>query len=117
MKPGLNPAAAGSALTVLVSAVLYLGFGSAAIIPAMVFGAIATAIQVVATLLLRRAERGPFPVFIRSWAAGAGLRLIGVLLIAVAVMARRDVFPPLPTALAFLGVMIPLLFMEIRLAR
>lgn len=113
----MKPASAGVGLTVLVGAILFLAFGPAAITPAVVFGSIATLIQLAATSLLRRADGAPLPVFMRSWAAGAGLRFIGVLLIAVAVLARRDLFPPLPTAFAFLGVMIPLLFMEIRLAR
>jgi len=56
-------------------------------------------------------------VFLRGWAAGFGLRLLGVALMTAAIVARRDLFPPLPTAFGFLGVTIPLLFMEIRLAR
>ena len=107
----------GIGLTIGVGVILYLPFGPVSVIPALVFGLIATAIQLVATALLRRAARAALPAFIMSWAAGAGLRLLGVLLIVVAVVARRDLFPPLPTALAFLGVMIPLLFMEIRPAR
>ena len=113
----MKAAAAGLALTVLVGAILLLTLGRAALLPSAVFGLVATAIQVVAVLILRRAERAPFHLFMRSWAAGAGLRIIGVALVAVAVTVRRDLFPPLPTALAFLGVMIPLLFMEIRPAR
>ena len=107
----------GALFTALAGTLLYLGFGAQALLPALAFGGTATGIQIVATRLLKRAERSPLPGFMRSFAAGAGLRFVGVLLVAVAVMARRDLFPPLPTALAFLGVMIPLLFMEIRLAR
>ena len=113
----MKAAATGLALTLLVGAILWLTTGRSAIVPTIVFGLVATAIQIVATLLLKRAEHAPFHRFMRSWAAGAGLRFIGVVLVAVAVIARPDLFPPLPTALAFLGVMIPLLFMEIRLAR
>lgn len=113
----MKAAAAGLVLTVLVGAILYLTLGRSAVVPSAVFGLLATAIQVIAALILKRAERAPFHLFMRSWAAGAGLRIIGVALVAVAVTVRRDLFPPLPTALAFLGVMIPLLFMEIRPAR
>jgi hypothetical protein len=46
-----------------------------------------------------------------------GLRLGGVVLLMVAVVVRRDLFDPLPTALGFLGVLIPLLFFEARPTR
>ena len=108
---------AGLALTAVVTGILYLFFGTRALVPALVFGGIATAIQAAATLFRGRAESGSFEVFVRGWAAGFGLRLLGVALMTAAIVARRDLFPPLPTAFGFLGVTIPLLFMEIRLAR
>jgi hypothetical protein len=37
--------------------------------------------------------------------------------VALAVTLDRALFPPLPTAFAFLGVLVPLLFMEVRLVR
>jgi hypothetical protein len=51
------------------------------------------------------------------WGWGMGLRLLGVVLFAVAVLIRPDIFPPLPTAFAYIGVLIPLLFAETRLLR
>jgi hypothetical protein len=45
------------------------------------------------------------------------LRGLGVALVAVAVTLDRSLFPPLPTAFAFLGVLVPLLFLEVRLVR
>jgi hypothetical protein len=35
----------------------------------------------------------------------------------VAILLDRERFPPLPSAVGFLGVLIPLLFLEVRLAR
>jgi hypothetical protein len=40
-----------------------------------------------------------------------------VVLIVVAVMTHRELFPPLPTAFAYLGVLIPLLFGETYLSK
>ena len=113
----MKGAAAGLALTVVVTGILYLFFGPPALLPALVFGGIATSIQAAATLFRGRAESGSFEVSVRGWAAGFGLRLLGVALMTAAIVARQDLFPPLPTAFGFLGVTIPLLFMEIRLAR
>ena len=43
-----------------------------------------------------------------------GLRLGGAGALALAVIARPAAFPPLPTAVGYLGVLVPLLFTEIR---
>jgi hypothetical protein len=40
-----------------------------------------------------------------------------VVLVGVAVTLDPERFPPLPTAFAFLGVLVPLLFLEVRLVR
>jgi hypothetical protein len=40
-----------------------------------------------------------------------------VLLFLVAVLVDRRLFPPLPTALGYLGVVIPLLFLETRFVK
>jgi hypothetical protein len=43
--------------------------------------------------------------------------LLGVALVAILVTLDPTHFPPLPTALGFLGVLVPLLFLEVRLVR
>ena len=53
----------------------------------------------------------------RRWAMGMGLRLGGIVLFVVAVVADRALFPPVPSAAGYLGVLIPLLFLEARLLR
>ena len=107
----------GLALTVGVTGVLYLVWGPGAVTAGVVFGILATVISAVAVALLRRGLRGTYAQTMARWAMGMGLRLVGVLLFVVAVTWRRDLFPPLPTALAYLGVLIPLLFYEMRLLR
>ena len=42
---------------------------------------------------------------------------LGVALVAVAVVAEPELFPPLPTAFGFSGFWFRLLFMEVRLVR
>jgi len=107
----------GLLLTVLAGAVLWFLWGDAALVPAAVFGLLATGIQLAALWLVRPVLDAPFGDFVRRWLIGVGLRLLGVVLVFVAIAVDRVTFPPLPTALAFLGVVIPLLFTEIRYVR
>ncbi|MGE5926602.1 MAG: hypothetical protein ACM357_04560 [Gemmatimonadota bacterium] len=110
-------AATGAGLTVVVTGLLLLAFGRPAVVPAIVFGLLATLLQVLADRFLARRLHGPVGEFGRGYVAGMGLRLVGIVLMAVAIVAAPGRFPPLPTAFGFLGVLVPLLFMEMRLAR
>lgn len=109
----MNPLLPGLGLTVLMAGLSFLIWGTAGAVAAGVFGGIATGIQVIAHRLSGRptSARSPFPA---GWLWGTGLRLGGVVAIAVAVVANRQLFPPLPTALGYLGVLIPLLVLELR---
>jgi hypothetical protein len=110
-------AAVGAGLTGVVAALLVLAFGRGALLPALAFGALATLIQAVADRLLARRLGAPAADFGRGYVAGTALRLGGIVAMTLAVVAAPALFPPLPTALGFLGVLVPLLFMEMRLAR
>jgi len=107
----------GLVLTALASAVLVSVFGRGVLVPVLLFGALATAIQVAASALLRRAAGQPFERLLKAWGLGMGLRMLGVTLFLLAVVADRVHFPPLPTALAFVGVLIPLMFSDLRTIR
>jgi hypothetical protein len=107
----------GLGLTAGVTAVECLAWGRLALVPGATFGLLATAIQAAAVARLRPALTGSFPELLRRWSVGMGLRLLGVVLFVVAVVVDRDLFPPLPAAFGYLGVLIPLLFGEIRLAK
>lgn len=107
----------GLALTAVVTAVLAVAWGRPAVLPGIAFGLLATAIQIASAALVGPAARREFPVLIRRWGVGLGLRLGGVVAFAVAVGLRRDLFPPLPAAFGYLGVVVPLLFTEIRFLR
>ncbi len=113
----MKDAGLGLALTAGVTGVLYLVWGPSAVVPGVVFGLLATAVSVAAVTLLRGGLRGPYAKTMARWAMGMAVRLVGVLLFAVAVLWRPDLFPALPTAVGYLGVLIPLLFYEMRLLR
>jgi hypothetical protein len=107
----------GLGLTAAVTGLLALAWREAAVVPGLVFGLLATAIQVVSAALMKDAARREFKALMKRWGVGMGLRLGGIVAFGVAVGLRRDLFPPLPTAFAYLGVVVPLLFTEIRFLR
>lgn len=109
--------APGVVLTAVVSALLVWGFGRAALMPALVFGGLATAVQLAAARFLRRAAGKPFEQLLKAWGLGMVLRMAGMFLFLGAVLADRTLFPPLPTALAYVGVLIPLMFSDLRTIR
>jgi hypothetical protein len=110
-------AAPGLALTAVVTTLLVWGFGRSALVPGLCFGGVATAIQLAAARFLARAAGKPFEEQIKAWGLGMGLRVLGIFLFLGAVLADRTIFPPLPTALAYVGVLIPLMFSDLRTIR
>jgi hypothetical protein len=107
----------GLGLTALVTGLLVLGWGREALLPGLIFGLIASSIQAISVALVRPVFNGETVRLLKRWGWGMLLRGVGVALVAVAVTLDRTLFPPLPTAFAFLGVLVPLLFMEVRLVR
>ncbi len=108
---------AGLALTLLVSAVTWAVWGRSAIMATAVAGLLATVIEVWAVGRLRRGMAGTTAAFFAGLGMGMLSRLAGVALVAIAVMRLPELFPPLPTAAGFLGVLLPLLFSEVRFTR
>ena len=105
----------GVGLTVMVTGVLWLIWGRQALVPGLTSGLLATAIQLAAAISISPAREDDFAAFVRRWVVGMVLRMVGVVFVFVAIAVQPELFPPLPTALGFLGVVIPLLFSEIRL--
>ncbi len=97
-----------------MTAILGAFWGRPAIVPGVVFGSLATVIQFGAVAAVKPVRDEPFSTFVGRWGLGTGLRLAGVVAFLAAVLIDRELFPPLPTAFAYLGVLIPLLFMEMR---
>jgi hypothetical protein len=105
------------ALTAAAAAVSALIWGGEALLPATGFGLLATLIHVLAVAILKPALGGSFNKLMARWAMGMGLRLVGVVIFAVVVFVQRDLVAPLPAVVGYLGVLIPLLFSEMRLIR
>jgi hypothetical protein len=78
------------------------------------FGLLAVVVQTIAIALLRPAIEAPLKQLAVRWLMGTGLRLGGAGLWATAAVLDRTTFPPLPSAVGYLGVLVPLLFLETR---
>ncbi len=104
----------GILLTFLVTLLLWVGWDSHAALAGGAFGMLATVIHVGAVAALRRVWNAPFRQLARGWGIGMGLRLGGAVIWMAVVLLWGEWFPPLPTAIGYLGVLIPLLFTEIR---
>ncbi len=110
-------ALAGTVLSALLAGIAWRLWGEQAAVAAGVFGLLAAGIQLAALALMKPVRGAPFSKFIARWGAGMGLRALGIVAIALAAGLDRAHFPPLATALGFLGVLLPLLFYEVRLIR
>jgi len=113
----LRGGAMGVLLSVAIGVLAALVWGPRALWPALTFGLVATVVQLGATRLVLAARADRFGVFAQRWAMGMMLRLLGVALIPVAVLLARPFFPPQPSAVGYLGVLLPLLYWETRLVR
>jgi len=107
----------GAVLSGLLAVLSYKLWGRQAAIAAVLFGLLATAIQLGAIQLVKAVKGAPIGRFLARWGAGMGLRLLGVLAIALAAGLDPRHFPPLAAAAGFLGVLLPLLLLEVRVIR
>jgi len=82
--------------------------------PAGIGGAAALAAQVAAVVLLRPVMRASQPVFMARWLGGMGLRALALGAVLTYAATHRAALAPLPASLGFLGVLLPLLFLETR---
>jgi len=78
--------------------------------PAAIGGSVALGAQLWAVALLRPKMRAPNPEFMARWLGGMGIRLLGV---GIVLIVSRTV----PALLAYVGVLLPLLFLETRFLR
>ncbi len=80
-------------------------------------GLVALAAQITTVALLRPVMRAPQRAFMARWLGGMGVRALvlgGVLIFAAT---HRTLLDPLRASLGFLGVLLPLLFLETRFLR
>lgn len=102
-------ALAGAALTAVAG---WLGGRDGAI-----GGGVAVGAQCLAVALLRPAMTAPQPRFLARWAGGMVIRALALAGLLVASVARPAALGVLPASLGFLGVLLPLLFVETRFLR
>jgi hypothetical protein len=81
---------------------------------AVIGGSVALAAQLAAVALLKPALDAPQPVFLARWFGGMGIRALSLGGLLAVAATHRAALPLLATALGFLGVLLPLLFLEIR---
>lgn len=81
---------------------------------AAIGGTVALAAQLAAVALLRPAMRWPTARFMARWLSGMAVRGVALAALLAVSVARRPDLPPLPASLGFLGVLLPLLFLETR---
>ena len=85
--------------------------------PAAIGGGVALAAQLWAVALLRPKMRAPNPEFMARWLGGMGIRLLALGMLVIWAATHRASLPPVPAVLGFLGVLLPLLFLETRFLR
>ena len=98
--------------------VLLVAFGAVLVViavalggkPAAIGGGIAVIVQLWAVALLRPKMRAPNPEFMARWLGGMGIRLLGL---GIVLIVSRTV----PALLSYVGVLLPLLFLETRFLR
>lgn len=109
---------AGLMLTLVVTALLVEFLGRSAFIPGMVMGGVATLIELAALRAMRRGLASRVTdQFFGGVITGLLYRMAGIAVFAGLVLWDRALFPPLATGIGFVGVLIPLLFLEVRFVR
>jgi len=85
--------------------------------PAAIGGIVALVAQTWAVALLRPRMRAPNPAFMGRWLGGMGIRFLALGALLAWAATHHASVPPLPAGLGFLGVLLPLLFLETRFLR
>jgi hypothetical protein len=101
----------------VVSGVAAAIWGAGALRGAAAFGAVATGVQLLAAQLMARTGKPASLDHLTVYVIGVFLRLGGVVLLGVAVSLDRATFAPWPSALGYLGTILPLLYLETKLGR
>jgi hypothetical protein len=107
----------GAVCTLVTSVVAVAVWGRGAVVGAATFGATATGVQLLAAQLMARTGKPAALDHLTVYVIGVFLRLLGVVMLGVAVSVNRLAFPPLPSALGYLGTILPLLYLETKLGR
>jgi len=85
-----------------------------ALAAALVGGGVAVIAQAWAVLVLRPKMRAPNPEFMARWLGGMAIRFLGLVVVAGWSITHPTSVPPVPALLGYIGVLLPLLFLETR---
>ena len=107
----------GGVSTAVVTAAATLIWGRSAAPGAAAFGGVATGLQLLAARTMARTGRPASLDHLKVYGIGVLFRAAGVVLLGVAVGLDRTTFQPLASAAGYLGVVLPLLYLETRLTR
>ncbi len=110
-------AAWGAAAAIVMTAGAGLVWGVRSAVAAAVLGVIATLLQMLAARAMARTGIPAALDHLKVYLMGVLLRLLGVVVLAIAVVLDRTIFPPLAAAAGYLGTVLPLLYLETRLSR
>jgi hypothetical protein len=101
----------------LIGAIAAVVWGEPGCRAAVLMGGVALAMQLLAARAMAKTGESPTPEHLKVYGIGVILRLSGVIVLFLAVHFDRTVFQPLPSALGYVGTVLPLLYLETRLAR
>jgi hypothetical protein len=107
----------GAVCTLVASAAAVGIWGRAALVGAAAFGALATVLQLVAAQLMASTGKPASLDHLTVYVIGVFLRLLGVVLLGVAVSLDRATFSPFGSALGYVGTILPLLYLETKLGQ
>jgi len=107
----------GSAMALLLGLLALLIWGPVAARAAAIMGGVATAMQLLAAWRMARTGKPAELDNLRVYLLGVGLRFVGVGVLALLAMRWPDFFPPLPSAMGYLGTVLMLLYLETRRTR
>jgi hypothetical protein len=105
------------ALTAVLAGIAGLARGGDAAFASVSGSWLALLAQVAAVALLRPAMGAQAPRFMGRWAAGMAVRGVSLLMLAGLMVLLRAAFPVVWMAAGYLGVLLPLLFLETRFLR
>lgn len=97
--------------------IVALGWGVGAVRGAVTFGLVATGLSLLAARWAARSGIEPSVDHLRGYLLGFVLRILGIVMLGIAVTRDRSTYPALPTALGYLGTVLPLLYLETRRRR
>lgn len=107
----------GAVCAVPVAGIAAIVWGRTGFRAAAIMGAMAAGLQLLAARAMAKTGESPTPEHPKVYGIGVMLRLSGVVVLGVAVSLDRELFPPLASATGYLGTVLPLLYLETRLAR